>query len=130
MERVLSLAPFPQSPLATLSPRMKFQRPGLTPPTPAHHPSRHPRPLAEGCPACPSHTQKPLCPLLPIPQPGTYDSCLPFKHQAASFNLSLCLLLPFCLCLCLLDSPLILGFTLNHAVSLASESASSPYPVC
>lgn len=27
MERVLSLAPFPQSPLATLSPRMKFQRP-------------------------------------------------------------------------------------------------------
>lgn len=87
--RVLSPPPLLRPLGTSASPGMKFWRPGLMP-------------RAEGCPAGPSHT-RPLFPLLPIPQTSTSDSCLPFRDQAASFDLSFTL--SAILSLSLLDSP-------------------------
>lgn len=100
--RVLCPAPFLRPLRISPSPRMKFWRPGLTP-------------RAEDCPAGPSHRRPPF-PLLPIPQTSTSDCCLPFRDQAASFDLSVSRCHSVSVSA---GQSMSLGFTLSHTVSIA-----------
>lgn len=94
---------------------MKFRRPGLTPAAeadlPAHHTHTH------------THT-KPLGPFPSIPQTSTYGSCLPFRHQAASFDLSFSL--TAILSLSLLDSPVLVSPPITRCLFLLPSLLALP----